>query len=329
MTTTTPAEPGSPPSGNSAPALIVAAGLTQRYGSKEVLRGIDLQVPEGTIFGFVGPSGSGKTTTVRLLTGIERPSEGRVEVLGRPPSTFRAKDRRRIGYLPQLSVLFPSLSLWQNLSFAASIYGMGWPRRKRLRAVMDLVGLWDDRRTRLRKASGGMQRRLALAAALVHDPQVLFLDEPTAGVDPVLRRTLWERFGALRDEGRTLFVTTQYVGEAAYCDLVAVMRDGRIVTVDTPSGLRWRAFGGELVDVRTEGEMDDDLTARLALLREVKGCEWVSGDRHAARLVVHQADEAVPAVSRWLEEQGVTVRSVEETEPSFDDVFVALIERAA
>lgn len=308
-----------------APAIL-ARGVRQRLGGTDVVNGLDIEVSPGTIFGFIGPSGSGKTTTIRMLTGIQQPTEGRVEVLGKPPAAFSTKDRARIGYLPQLSVLFPELSLWQNLSFVASIYGLGWPRRRRLRRVLELVELWDDRRKRLRDASGGMQRRLALAAALVHDPEVMFLDEPTAGVDPVLRRKFWERLEALRDEGRTLFVTTQYVGEAAYCDVVGVISDGWLVALDTPDGLRRRALGGQLLDIRTVEPVDEATMAQLCRLQPVLRCDRVGADGQQLRVVVERAAEAVPRIADWFDDRGVPLESIREEQPPFDDVFVALVQ---
>src|SRR5699024_3109436 len=151
-----------------------------------------------------------------------------------PATRLSAVQRRDIGYLPQVPALFPDLSLAENLSFHASMYGLPVRRRARLRNVLEWVELWNDRRTRVSNASGGMQRRLALAAAFVHDPSIAFLDEPTAGIDPILRERLWDRFREMRDAGKTLLVTTQYVGEAAYCDKVGLLSDGELLVFDTP-----------------------------------------------------------------------------------------------
>ena len=173
------------------------------YGDRGGVGGIDLDVEPGTILGLIGPSGCGKTTLLRVLAGVTVPTGGDVRVLGRSPMSFTAADRAQIGYLPQLPVLFPNLSVWRNLNFVASLYGVGLRRRRRLREVLRFVDLLGDRRKRFRALSGGMQRRLALAATLVHDPELLLLDEPTAGVDPLLRERFWEHFRSLRDAGRT------------------------------------------------------------------------------------------------------------------------------
>ncbi|MDQ1495463.1 MAG: type transport system ATP-binding protein [Actinomycetota bacterium] len=204
---------------------------------------VDFVVPRSTIVGVIGPSGGGKTTLIRILTGVLSPTAGRVEVLGSNPATASGYQRRRIGYMPQESVLFPKLSVWSNLQFVASLYAMPVRRRRRLRGLLELVDLWEHRHKRLGHCSGGMQRRVALAAALVNEPELLFLDEPTAGVDPLLRERFWDRFRAVRDSGRTIVVSTQYVGEAALCDLVAVMARGRLIAFATPEDLRRQALG--------------------------------------------------------------------------------------
>lgn len=307
--------------------LIAAHQVTKRYGSFEALRGLDLEVMGGTIFGFVGPSGAGKTTAVRLLIGSQRPTSGSVKVFGSPPTSFTPAQRARIGYMPQLSILYPQLSLKQNLSFVASLYGISRRRRRRrLREVLDFVELTPHRRKRLRDTSGGMQRRLALAAALVHDPELLFLDEPTAGIDPVLRRKFWQRFRELREDGQTLFITTQYVGEAANCDQIGVITDGRLLAVDTAEGLRRRAYGGQILDLVAEKRLAETTADDLAALDFVFGAEWVRVDGRALRLVVDQAGTAIPRLQRWFATRSVDLKSIREHVPELDDVFVKLVQ---
>ena len=300
--------------------------LTKRFGEQTAVDDLTMHVPEGTIFGFIGPSGSGKTTTVRLLTGVQSPSEGTAYVMGTEPSSFSERERARIGYMPQLSVLFPHLSIMENLRFVASIYGMPWGRRSQLKRVLDFVELTEHRRKRLWQASGGMQRRLALAAALVNEPQLLFLDEPTAGIDPVLRRKFWDHFESLRDDGRTVFVTTQYVGEAAYCDQIGVLRNGRLLTVDTPEGLRWQAFGGEVIDLIVADRIEQDLITDVTHLAYVSHAQRTRVDGRGMRITVDDADRVIPPLQRWLDEQGMQVESIDRYLPPFDDVFVKLVE---
>jgi ABC-2 type transport system ATP-binding protein len=306
--------------------IVVAHGLTKRFGDEVAVDDLTMSVPAGTIFGFIGPSGSGKTTTVRLLTGVQNPTSGDVSVFGIAPASFTERERSRIGYMPQLSVLFPHLSIIENLRFVASIYGMPWGRRSRLNQALEFVELKQDRRKRLRHASGGMQRRLALAAALVNEPQLLFLDEPTTGIDPVLRRKFWDHFEALRDEGRTLFVTTQYVGEAAYCDRIGVLRNGRLLTVDTPEGLRRQAFGGEVIDLIVADRIDQDLITEVAQLDYVAHAQRTRVDGRGMRITVDDADPVIPRLQQWLVGRDVHVESIDRYLPPFDDVFVKLVQ---
>lgn len=250
--------------------LVVASEVTRRFHGAGGVRDMNLRVPRGRIVGLVGPSGSGKTTAVRLLLGIDRPERGRIAVLDQEPTSFTRSDQRRIGYLPQHGALYSELSMRHNLQMMASLYGLPWRSRflpwsrarvarRRIDDLIDLLDLGDVQGTRLEDASGGEQRRLALAAALVHEPDLLVLDEPTTGIDPVLRRRLWEHFTALRDEGTTLLITTQYVTEADHCDLIAMLVDGRIMAFGSPDDLRRQAFGEHVPDDATF----DDVFVRL------------------------------------------------------------------
>lgn len=306
--------------------VVQAHGLGKSFGGQPVLEEIDLDVQPGVILGVIGPSGCGKTTLIRALTGISPATAGEVRVLGEDPADFSTATRSRLGYLPQIPVLYPELSLWANLSFVASMYGVPLRhRRERLGALLDFVDLGGHRSKRLVDSSGGMQRRLSLAATLVHGPELLFLDEPTAGIDPILRQRFWERFRDLRTEGRTLVVSTQYVGEAAACDLVAVMAEGRLLTIDTPDGLLRTAFGGDVVDVTLErGWVSWDDLGRIRSAPFVVAADAVE-DR--LRVVVHDAAD-LEELRRALAEQGLAVARVDPAAPSFDDAFVALLDRA-
>jgi ABC-2 type transport system ATP-binding protein len=321
-TTTNDSPPGPVVSG----PIVETEHLTKRFGDQVAVDSLTLEIPPGIIFGFIGPSGSGKTTTVRLLTGVQSPTSGDVKVFGVAPSSFSERERARIGYMPQLSVLFPHLSIIENLRFVASIYGMRWGRRKRLDQALEFVELQDDKRKRLRHASGGMQRRLALAAALVNDPNLLFLDEPTTGIDPVLRRKFWDHFESLRDDGCTLFVTTQYVGEAAYCDKIGVLRKGRLLTVDTPEGLRRQAFGGEVIDLIVADRIEQELITDVAHLDYVVHAQRTRVDGRGMRVTVEDADPVIPRLQQWLVDRGIRIESVDRYLPPFDDVFVNLVQ---
>jgi ABC-2 type transport system ATP-binding protein len=298
--------------------------LTKLFGGIRAVNGLTFEVPNGSIFGLIGPSGCGKTTTVRLLTGIYRPTFGRATVLGEDPAHFSRETRAKIGYMLQKSVLYPDLTVWENLNFASAIYGVGPRRGKQLRKLLDFVGLGEHWRKPVNKTSGGMQRRLSLAATLAHDPELLFLDEPTTGVDPVLRRKFWDHFQALRDEGRTLLVTTQYVAEATHCDLVAVMQQGGLLVVDSPDGLRRRAFGGEVVELKTARHLEPDMVSRLCELPSVLNVRLLEDGR--VRLVVDDASTAIPSLFSWSRQEELELESVDEYLPPFDDVLVRLIE---
>lgn len=307
-------------------SAVVAERLSKVFPSGDGVHEVDLVVPAGSIFGFIGPSGSGKTTTVRLFTGVARPTSGSVKVMGTDPARFDPAARSRLGYMPQLSVLYPNLTVDENLRFFSALYGR--PARKtrhRREDVLDFVELRGHEQKRISQISGGMQRRLSLAAALVHDPELVFLDEPTAGVDPVLRRRFWDHFTALRDEGRTLFVTTQYVGEASYCDYVGVLADGRLLLVETPDGLRREAFGGDILDVEFTSPPGDALVADLQ--KVIGAVSSQPRSLRGLRLVVEEAAVALPELTAWLSAQDIEIAQAEEYLPPYDDVFVELVER--
>ena len=303
--------------------------VTRRLGGENVLKGANLEVEEGEIFGLIGPSGAGKSTLLKILTCYLEPSDVTVEVLGQAPTTFAAEEKRRVGFMPQGFVLYEELSVLQNLNFVAGLYGLRFgKRRRRVREVLEFVELWDDRRKAARDISGGMQRRLQLAAAIVHEPDLLFVDEPTANLDPILRRKFWDEFEQLREGGRTIFVTTQYVGEAELCDRVGLLVDGALIATGTPAELRRRAFGGEIVELSLGGE-PGGLSGRLEALgglgrveevrREEKDGEVVS----LVRLLVEDADAALPKAMEMLD--GADLRSLGVPKPSFDEVFFRLV----
>lgn len=305
--------------------IIRTVGLTREFGGETAVQDLNFDIAKGGIFGFIGPSGSGKTTTVRLLTGVLNPTSGQVQVLGRSPSNFTAGTRQRIGYMPQLFVLYPSLTVWENMNFVASLYGMGISRGKAIRHALELVELDKHRHKLARDLSGGMQRRLSLAATLVHKPELIFFDEPTAGIDPVLRQMFWDHFKILQAEGCTLFLTTQYVGEAAYCDMIGVLSRGRLLVVDTPEGLRRRSFGGDIVEMVTPARIGYDDLQRL---RQLPFLHCVTRlDDFTLRQVVDDASTAIPAILEWCKAQNIEVESIRQYTPPFDDVFVELIKK--
>lgn len=317
-----PAAPAAP-AADPRDAAVVIDGATMRFGEDTAVDGISLTVLRGTILGVIGPSGSGKTTTIRMLTGALAPTEGEVRVLGEDPRKFHRATRERIGYMPQQFTLYPDLTARENVDFVASLFGLLFFRRhRRTRQVLQFVDLWDVRGRRAGNLSGGMQRRLELACALVHEPWLMFLDEPTAGIDPLLRGRVWDELHRLRDEGRTLLVTTQYINEAESCDTVALISDGRLIALGTPDELRREAMGGDVVAIETTEPFDVNL---LAALPTVKGVSQ-QGDR-SFRITVDDAAVAMAEVVEVVLQRGGEVATVQESRPSFDEVFAALVER--
>jgi ABC-2 type transport system ATP-binding protein len=305
------------------PPVVTARDLTKRFDADAGVFDVDIDISGGEIVALIGPSGSGKTTTVRLMTGLLTPDSGSVTVFGEEPGKFTSATRGRIGYMAQDSVFFPDLTLRENLNFAASLFGVPLRRRRRLDEVVEMLGLAEAIDRPLRDVSGGERRRLSLAAALIHGPDLLFLDEPTAGIDPILRRNFWEHFESLADERVAMLVTTQYVGEAEYCDYVGVLAAGRILALETPEELRRRAFGGELFDVElttppTPGDVD-----RLAGIPGVQSINWL--DDHSLRLVVEDAGAMSSTVVEWAGQAGIEIERSETYLPPFDDVFVEIV----
>ncbi len=305
-------------------AAVVASHVSKRFGETDVVKGLTFDVDQGQIFGIIGPSGGGKTTTMRMLLGVMRPTTGDLRVLGRQPHKFRRRDRERLGYMPQLFVLFPELSVMENIEFAASVYGVSWfGRSKKIRSALDFVELWDARNRTAAKLSGGMQRRLELAATLVHNPDLIFLDEPTAGIDPVLRAKFWEHFRELRDSGRTLIITTQYVTESEYCDRILALKDGQMAALGTPDAVRRESMGGEVIHV-VSADLNRRAVEIVRALPEVLGVRRLESDR--LEVVVEDAGTMVPVLLDTLRGAGLTVDEVTEERASFDDVFVRLME---
>jgi ABC-2 type transport system ATP-binding protein len=258
-----------------------------------------------------------------MLTGAIAPTTGSISVLGREPKRFRRSDRERIGYMAQQFNLYDDLTAGENIDFVASLFGMLFRRRRRrVREVLKVVELWDARGRQAGKLSGGMRRRLELACALVHEPALIILDEPTAGIDPLLRATVWEELHRLRDSGRTLLVTTQHVGEADECDAVAMIVGGQVIALAPPDELRRTATNGDLLDIETETMFDVSGLAEMPFVREVSQL----GPRHL-RVVVDDAGSALPVVVDRIQANGVEVESAREQRLSFDEIFAILVAR--
>ena len=303
--------------------LISARNVTRAFGDRVVVDDISFDVPPGTILGVVGPSGSGKTTTIRMLTGTLGRSSGEITVLGEDPMHFSRRTRGRIAYMPQLFSLYEDLSAQENVGFVAALYGIGpFRRRKLIRRALEVVDLADARHRLARDLSGGMQRRLELACALVHSPDVLFVDEPTAGIDPLLRQAIWDELQQLKAEGRTLLVTTQYVAEAEYCDRVALIVDGELVALDAPDALRQLVFGGDVLQIDTARAVDPERLTPIAGVTNVRQTA-----PRQLMVTVEDAGSLTTSIIDTLRQAGVEVVTIEEHQPTFDEVFTGLVEQ--
>jgi ABC-2 type transport system ATP-binding protein len=218
-------------------AAVTIDNLVFNYGSLKVIDDISMQIPPGTSYGLLGPNGAGKTTLIRLLVGLLKPKAGSLKVLKQTPSRHTA---RLIGYMPQQPALYSELSVAQNIDFFGRIYGLRDKKQRSARVdeVIRLVDLWPKRKTQVMKLSGGMKQRVSLACAIVHNPPLLFLDEPTVGLDPELRVTFWEHFAELTRQGTTLIISSHTMDDAAHCQKLAFMRLGRVIALGTPAELR-------------------------------------------------------------------------------------------
>jgi len=295
-------------------SAVAVEGLVKRYGELEAVKGISFDVAPGETFGFLGPNGAGKSTTISMLCTLIKPTAGRALVDGFDVVTDQTEVRRRIGLVFQDTTLDDYLTAEENLRFHAELYGVR-PSviAERLQRVMEMVGLWDRRKGIVRTFSGGMKRRLEIGRGLLHSPRVLFLDEPTVGLDPQTRASIWEYINKLKaSETITIFLTTHYMEEAENCDRIAIIDDGRIVTIDTPEALK-ASVGEDRVELHT-----DDDAATIATLSSTFGLT-ASISEGAVAFHVAGGEEFVPRLFANLR---VGIRSIRVSRPTLDDVFM-------
>jgi ABC-2 type transport system ATP-binding protein len=298
---------------------IEVRGLRRQFGRLTAVDGVSFEVAQGELFGFLGPNGAGKTTTINVLCTLLRPSAGEATVNGFDIVHQRSEVRRSIGLVFQQTTLDDYLSAEQNLRFHAYAYGVPADvREARLRELLTMVELWDRRKGSVRTFSGGMKRRLEIARGLLHHPRVLFLDEPTLGLDPQTRRHIWEYLLRLRQaEQLTIFLTTQYLDEAEYCGRIAIIDRGRIIALDSPDGLK-RSVGGDLIIFRTPNQ-----DAALAALRERHAIEAAVLDG-TIRFHVAAGEQFLPDFVRGFP---LPIETISLSRPSLDDVFLTLTGR--
>lgn len=297
--------------------------LTRRYGDFIAADEVTVSVRRGEVFGFLGPNGAGKTTTIKMLTGLVRPSSGRGTVAGLDLAAKGEEIKERIGYMSQLFSLYLDLTVAENVEFAAGLHQVGGDRYQRRRDwVLDMAGLADHRDRLTADLPLGWKQRLALGCAVLHQPEVLFLDEPTSGVDPAARRAFWEVIRALADEGTTVFVSTHYMEEAEYCDRLAFMNRGRVVALDTPAALR-AGMTDPIYQV-----LSDDAPRAVPVLAGAPGVVDVSLFGRGLRVVLDGTANAEALIRPVLTRAGLGCSAVDRITPSLEDVFVACVTRA-
>jgi ABC-2 type transport system ATP-binding protein len=294
--------------------------LSRSFGEVVAVDRLALQVRRPEIFGLVGPDGAGKTTTLRMLAGVLAPTSGQARVLGYDIVRQTEQVKAHIGYMPQRFSLYADLSVDENLAFFAEVYGVSRQERaQRTRELLEFAHLGEFRRRRAEFLSGGMKQKLALACTLIHRPQLLLLDEPTTGVDPVARREFWSILYRLLSRGQTILASTPYMDEAERCSRVGFLSAGRLLTVGTPQELK-AAYPHQLLELQARPA---DLAAALA--REVAGVRDVQVFGEALHLVVESAQEALGPVRERLEGGGLTVIHARAIVPTMEDVFMALL----
>jgi ABC-2 type transport system ATP-binding protein len=305
------------PNGSSAPAIVVRQ-LDKRFGEVHAVRGVDFEVATGEVFGFLGPNGAGKTTTINMLCTLAKPTSGTASVAGHDVVSERDDVRRNIGLVFQDPTLDGYLTAAQNLKLHAELYGVQSDLVKpRMQQVMTMVGLWDRKDTVVATFSGGMRRRLEIARGLMHSPRVLFLDEPTIGLDPQTRRSIWTYIRELKErEEITIFMTTHYMDEAEWCDRIAIMDHGQIVALDSPEALKAQ-IGKDRVSIHTD---DDD--AAIAALRDRFGIDAGVAEG-AVTFGVPKGEQFVPRLFDEWDPAHPAIRSVSVSRPSLDDVFMS------
>jgi ABC-2 type transport system ATP-binding protein len=306
------------------PAVIETRGLGRRFGALRAVDGVDLRVERGEIFGCLGPNGSGKSTLMRMLLGLLAPSEGSARVLGCEVPRQAERLRAAVGYMTQRFSLYEDLAVRENLEFAAEVFGLPrGVRRERMARALEEYALGPYECTRASALSGGWKQRLALAAATIHSPELLVLDEPTAGVDPQSRREFWEKLFALAAAGTTIFVSTHYMDEAVRCHRLCILREGRRVALDTPPALL-RPLAARILDVRVP--QPERAIAVLHQLPLVASTTQLGATVHVLlRASAPPASAAARGVERHLAEAGLPGAAAVPSAPSLEDVFVALL----
>jgi ABC-2 type transport system ATP-binding protein len=296
--------------------------LERRFGDFVAVDRVSFEVPQGEIFGFLGPNGAGKSTTIRMLTGLLAPTGGTGWVGGRDIRTQGEAIKEIIGYMSQKFSLYEDLTVAQNLDFYGGIYRIAKERKAARKSwALEMAGLVGREESPTRELAGGWRQRLALAAAVLHEPRILFLDEPTSGVDPISRRNFWDLIRTMARQGVTIFVTTHYMDEAEYCDRLALIYKGRVIALGTPDELKREHMPEDVLEVVVDRPVE-----ALELLPKEPAVREVALFGNLLHVVVANAAADAPGVQAALEDAGIRVDQIQKILPSLEDVFVSLIE---
>jgi len=295
--------------------VIVVENLTRLFGEFVAVDHINFEVGAGEVVGYLGPNGSGKTTTIRMLLGLLKPSDGKATVLGYDVFKQSEEIRARVGYMSQKFAIYDDLTTLENLTFYGGVYGI--KDKARIQHTLELVGLKGHEKTLTRDMSTGWRQRLSLGIALVHEPKLLFLDEPTSGVDPTARRAFWDLIYELAESGVTILVTTHYMDEAEYCERVGVMRDGKLLAMDTPTNLKKSIITGDVWEVYAR-----PLEKGLEFLSAMEGVERVGLAGDHLRVISQRVEK--DAMQSLLSRESISVEKIERGEPTLEDVFLTL-----
>src|SRR5437588_9281678 len=303
---------------NTTPSIEIV-DLCKSFGSFKAVDHLSLTVQQGEIFGLLGPNGSGKTTTINMISGLTVPTSGEVRVLGHDVRHNARKVRQILGSIPQETALYEELTAWDTMDFHADLFGVPRHEKKeRIVRLLELVQLLDRKASRVSTFSGGMKRRLAIARALLHDPLLIYLDEPTLGVDVQARRAIWEYCLSLRDQGKTVLITTNYLEEAqALCERLAIIDHGKLITVDTPDHLK-QTFGGTILELETSQPFES-----VEQIKELPGVKEVQQEGRRLKIRTAGVDHIVPQIVNIVS-QDAELRDLAVREPTLDEIFLQL-----
>ncbi len=302
-------------------AAVILRDVVKRFGSFVAVDHISLEIGSGEIFGFLGPNGAGKSTTIRMLCGLLRPSSGQGWVNGLDIVSQSEQIKSKLGYMSQRFSLYDDLRVEENMAFFGGIYGLDSSTcEMRIRDVLALIGLEERRRSLTRELPTGLKQRLALGCALLHQPPIIFLDEPTSGVDPGTRRNFWDLIYTLADGGVTVFVTTHYMEEAEYCNRIGLIDHGRLIALGSPAELKSKHLAGTIYEIAT-----DQVLAAVEALAPAEGVLDAAVFGRALHVRLKQDIDALAYLPGFLHSSGLLVDSIRPIEPTLEDVFVALV----